>query len=125
MKRLIYALVLSVSLAGCANNRPPNLSPAGNAAFTQMQVQKALDTIRDIVQDGNATQPPVFSTDTARKVTQWHKIAIVTVHTASQGWQKTLEQSLGDVVVSLPLPERQRIAPYVQLVLQLIQVVQS
>lgn len=112
MKTLLVCLLLT--LPACAPP-PPNLTPAANQAFVNMRIQKALDAIRDIAQDGNALTPPVFSTATTRTITLWHESAITIVKTLGTSWQATLSASLDAMLANLSASERATLTPYVTL----------
>jgi len=125
--RSIAALVLLtgllVSAPGClgAGAPPPNLTPAANKAWYAAKAQKALDEIRDIVQDGNATAPPVFSTTTTRRVTVWHESAITVLHAAGAGWQTAVTTSLDQLLLNVSPSEKATLAPYVALAKTVLQ----
>lgn len=107
-------LVLVLLLTGCAT-APPTLSPPARIAFTNHRVQTALDLIRDTAQDGNATTPPIVSTDAARTITAWHLSAITIIHATGQGWQTAVRAGLDELLTHLPPPEQQLFTPYVTL----------
>jgi len=111
---LVALLTTTVLASGCAK-APPNLSPAANQAFVSLQVQRALDTIRDIAQDGHAATPPVFTEATTRAVTNWHTAAITVVHASAAGWPAAVVASLDQLLVVLPPGERTTLTPYVLL----------
>jgi hypothetical protein len=119
MRTLILILCLSV-VPACANHVPPTLSPAATVAFQNTQVQKALDLIRDVAHDANATVPPVLSTATTRQVTLWHQSAITVLHARGAGWQAAVTASLDELSTHLPAA-RPRLAPYIALAKTLIQ----
>lgn len=110
---LFFALGLA-GQQGCTK-APPTLSPAGVVAFQNHQVQRALDLIRDTAHDANATVPPVLSTDTARKVTLWHKSAITILHARGEGWREIVKTSLEGLERSLPDAEKAKLTPYIAL----------
>jgi len=114
MKTLCLILALAVLPVGCAKT-PPTLSPPAATAFQNHQIQKVLDLVRDTAQDGHATTPPVFTADTARKITVWHKAAITTLHARGQGWQATVKTGLIEALQTIPEPERAKFEPYVKL----------
>lgn len=118
-RRLSGAIVLALLVTGCAS-APPNLSSAGVSAFNNTRVQKALDLLRDTVQDANAQTPPLISTATARTVTQWHRSAITIIHATGQGWQTTVRTSLDELLANLPANERALVAPYAALATTII-----
>lgn len=113
------ALVIGMLTSGCAHP-PPNLTPAANQAFTQHQVQGALDELRDIAQAANATTPPLLSTDTTRKITTWHAQAITLIHDATAGWPTLVATSLDVALADLPPNEARVVAPYVPLIKTLL-----
>jgi len=112
---LILLCALTLFTPGCTNNPPPNLSPAATTAFQNTQIQKALDLIRDVAQDANATTPPVLSTNTARQVTLWHQSAITVVHARGAGWQSAVFTSLDELATHLSAADKPRLVPYIAL----------
>ena len=84
-------------------------------AFESHEIQKSLDTIRDIAVDANATTPPVLTTATTRKVVTWHESAITVLHARGAGWVVTLAASLDELLKNLPADERATLLPYVTL----------
>lgn len=111
MKRFYLPFLIALTLSGCAKT-PPNLSPAGVAAFQGTQVIRALDTLRDSAILLNEQVPPIVSTDTTRKVVTYHKFAIATIHSLPAGWKPTVETGLTELQRTLPPPEGARLAPY-------------
>jgi ABC-type branched-subunit amino acid transport system ATPase component len=114
---VVFCLFVAVGLIGqqgCAK-APLSLSPAGVTAFQNSQIQKSLDTIRDIAIDANATTPPVLDTTTTRKVVTWHKSAITVLHARGAGWVSTLTTSLDELSRNLPAAEQKTLAPYIAL----------
>lgn len=109
-----FWIFIGMALSQCAKV-PPNLSPPAVKAFHQHEVQKVLDLIRDIAQDGNTTVPPVVSLETARKVTLWHQSAISIVHAAGGSWQALVATSLEELLKNLSDADRAVLAPYVAL----------
>lgn len=118
MEKSLVFVVLSLCLA-CAHT-PPNLSPAGTAAFHGTQVIKSLDVLRDVAIEMNAQVPSIVTTDTTRKVVAYHKSAITVIHGTPDGWRPTVEHGLTALVASLPADDRAKLAPYVQLAQTLI-----
>lgn len=118
---VLAAIVVTCSgFSGCAPP-PPNLTPAANQAFYKTRVQKALDVIRDTAQDGNATTPPIVSTDTARKVTQWHESALKVMHDSGAGWQTMVATGLDELLKDVSRSERQLLTPYAALAKTIVQ----
>jgi len=118
-----FVLFFAIGLAGqqgCAK-APPTLSPVGVTAFQNLQIAKALDTVRDIAVDANATTPPVLSTSTTRSIVTWHKGALQVLNARSAGWPTTIATSLDAVVGNLPAKERDTLAPYVTLAKTILQ----
>lgn len=110
MKRVILAIALLG--IGCAS-APPNLSPLAQTAFRNTQVVKSLDLIRDIAIDANAQKPaPLISTDTTRKVVQFHQSALKVIDATSTGWRDVVLASLNEVYNNLPPGEKQLLGPY-------------
>ena len=117
---VVACLVGTLWQQACAK-APPSLTPVGVTAFQNLQVLKALDVIRDIAVDGNTTVPPVFTTDTTRKVVTWHKAAITTLNARGAGWPQTLAAGLDGVLSGLPAAEKQTLLPYVTLAKTILQ----
>ncbi len=113
--RLTLALCALLAIQGCTH-APPNLSPSASAAFTNTRIIKGLDVLRDTTIAANAQTPPLVSTDTTRKVVQYHKAAIQTIHALSTGWQQSVLVGLDGVTANLPANEQKLLAPYVALV---------
>lgn len=124
--RLFQRLALVVALAGmtaCAK-APLNLTPAATVAFNNMRVQKALDLIRDTVDDGSKTVPPVFSAALDVQVATWHESAITVIH-AGPNWKPQVLTGLDELQKDLTAAQRSVIGPYVALAKTLIlQVIQ-
>lgn len=117
--RLAIGILLTLTLTACAATRPPNLTPQANIAFTNTRVQQALDLIRDTVDDGSKTVPPVFSGAVDVCVATWHEEAITILH-AGPGWQTKVTAGLDALPTRCVLPNQQTIAPYVALAKTLI-----
>ena len=111
---LLFALLAFVAVPGCVH-APPNLSPAGIAAFNGTRVIKALDVIRDIAIDANAQQPALISTATTRKIVIFHESALRTIKEVPGGWVTTVIAGLTELARNLPPQERQQLAPYIVL----------
>jgi hypothetical protein len=114
---IVFCVFFALGVAldqGCAHT-PPNLSPAGATAFQSHQIQNALDTIRDVAIDANATTPPLLDTATTRKVVAWHQSAITVLHARGVGWVSALTTSLDELQKQLPAAERKTLAPYLAL----------
>jgi hypothetical protein len=114
LRRRLPMLVLCLVLftPACAQNAPPNLSPAGVVAWQGTKVIKALDVIRDIAVDAEATAPPLLSHATMLKIVAWHKAAITTAHAAPAGWSDVIKASLRSTLDLLTPAERQQLSPY-------------
>jgi hypothetical protein len=118
MRSCLIALALACFVAvpsSSCSHAPPTLSPAGVQAFNQFQVQKDLDLLRDTAITANAQQPPLLSTDATRKVVEYHKAAITTIHAAASGWKTTLLTGLNETAATLAPGEQAILAPYVTL----------
>ena len=119
MKKLTLTAIL-VSLAlGCAQP-PPNLSPAGVAAFKGTQVIKALDMLRDVAIDAHATVPPLLAETTTRSVVLYHKSAITIIHSTPNGWAPSVQAGLAELSKTLAASERAQLVPYITLAQTLI-----
>lgn len=109
------ALVASTLLFCACPARPPNLSVAARHAFTNTQVVKVLDLVRDSAVSANAMTPPLVSTETTRKIVQFHASTLKVIDATTTGWQKTVQQSLQAIYDNLPPAERTLLAPYINL----------
>jgi len=112
--RAVLCVVL-LSGVGCGFHAPPNLSPAANAAWQGTRIIRALDVIRDIAIDGNAQQPPVFSTELTRSIVNWHTSAITLVHSAPAGWEQMTQVGLTELLKRLPAADQRQLGPYIAL----------
>lgn len=116
MIRLLPLLLIGFLALPSCTKAPPNLSPAGQAAFQKTRVIKGLDLLRDFAIDAEAQSPKVLSTDTTRKIVQAHQSILKIMDAAGNGWQALVGTALDEVVNSLPAAERGKVAPYVALV---------
>lgn len=114
------ALFVLTFTVGCASHVPPNLSPAGVAAYNGTQVVKALDVLRDAAVAANELQPPLVDISATRKVVEYHRAALRTIEQAPNGWQSTVAEGLKQTIASLPKDAQQLLAPYTALVSDLI-----
>ena len=99
---------------------PPNLTPQATIAFQNIEIQKSLDLVRDIAQDGNSQNPSVISVSTTRKITLWHESALKILNARTVGWKITLMVGLNEVVKDMPQKEQQILSPYLGLVKELL-----
>jgi hypothetical protein len=114
---LVFCLFFAAGLAleqGCAKT-PPTLSPAAAVAFQNLQVQKSIDTIRDVAIAANATEPPLISTPSTRTIVTWHQSALVVLKARETGWVSIVSTSLDEALKHLKPEERSTIGPYVTL----------
>jgi hypothetical protein len=114
-------LLLVLGSSACATHPPPTLSPAGTVAYQNIQIQRALDLIRDTAHDANAAVPPLLSTPTTVRITQWHRSALIVLHQRGAGWRANLRASVGELAQHLPAAERPRILPFIVLAQTLLQ----
>jgi len=120
---IVFGLFSALGLVleqGCAK-APPTLGPAAAIAFENLQVQKSLDTIRDIAIAANDTEPPLISTDSTRTIVTWHQSALVVLKAREAGWVSTVSTSLDEAVKHLKPEERTTIGPYVTLAKTILQ----
>lgn len=117
--RFLLPVVLALAI-GCAP-APPNLTPAGVAAFKGTQAIKALDLLRDAAIDANALTPPLISTDSTRRVVLYHKSAITIIHKTPAGWRPTVGAGLAELRASLKGTEGEQLAPYIRFAQALIE----
>lgn len=116
---LLLVGLLALPSTSCTK-APPNLSPAGQAAFQKTRVIKALDLLRDFAIDAEAAQPQVLSTDVTRKVVTYHQSALKILDAAGTGWKALVATSLTEFGNSLPAAERGKLKPYLDLVAAVI-----
>lgn len=117
MKTLMLVLVLfSFVPAACSSQVPPNLNPQATAAWYGTRAIKALDLVRDVAVDGNALEPPLFSTDVTREVVEYHRSAIKIIHETPNGWKSAVSAGLEELKKNLSPTDRQRLGPYFTLV---------
>jgi hypothetical protein len=113
-------IVLALALACACAKAPPDLSPAGTAAFHATRVVKALDQFRDIATAANAETPPLISTVTTRQIVLYHRSAVTTIGATPSGWVATVQAGLDEVKDRLPSTERKLLDPYIVFVQTLI-----
>ena len=124
MRRYTLALVLLLTFAGCAAKAPPQLSPAGSAAFYSTQAVKSLDVLRDFSIAAAAQTPPLISKANTLKVVNFHEAAVKTINAVPGGWRPTVSAALAQLQHDILPAEWQRLLPYIQLVRSLIEAVQ-
>lgn len=120
MKVALAALIVGLVLGSGCVHAPPELAPAAHLAWTQHEIQKALDLVRDIAQDGADMTPPVISVAAARYVTVWHRTAIQIVHDAPAGWQQQVAVGLMGLKDGVPSDDYARVRPYVDIAMSLL-----
>ena len=119
MKRLSLIAVLA-SLLACAT-APPNLSPAGTAAFKKTQLVHALDAIRDVAIAGNETVPlPLIPENITREVVLWHQTALKVIRESAAGWQATLAVAIEELKGKIPREQKDLLEPYIDLAATLL-----
>jgi hypothetical protein len=116
--RIMALLVITLAISACAK-APPNLSPAGTAAFYGTRVIHGLDAFRDIAISANENK--LITTDATRAIVTYHKSAITVVRATPQGWQSTLLTGLDQLLANLQPDERQLLQPYVVLLRTILQ----
>src|SRR5678815_1041222 len=109
---LLLVGLLSLPSASCTK-APPNLTPAGKAAFQKTQVLKSLDLLRDIAIDAEANG--VLHTADARKIVSYHRDTVAIMQASDLGWKAAVATGLDVLVKELPPDAGQKIAPYVAL----------
>lgn len=113
MKLLLLVFALA-TLPACAS-APSSLTPVGVAAYQQTRVLHALDAVRDTAIAANATAPPLMTEAATRKVVLWHKVALVTMRAAADGWQDAVLAALNELLLSLSVADRANLLPYISL----------
>lgn len=113
---LLFALLC---VAPACAHKPPNLGPVASKVWTQHEVQKNLDTVRDIAVDAN-TQG-LLSLKATQYVVKWHRTAITLVHNAPSGWVSEVLKGLDELQVNLDPVDYRRISNYVALAKTVLQ----
>lgn len=119
MRGWMIAVLFALVVAPACAHKPPTLGPAASAAWTQHEVQKDLDVVRDIAVDAN-TQG-LLSLKATREVVKWHRTAITLVHDAPSGWKDTVLKGLDELQVNLDPADYRRISQYVALAKTVLQ----
>ena len=114
------AIIFALALACACAKAPPDLSPAGTAAFHGMRVVKALDQFRDIATAANAETPPLVSTATTRQIVLYHKSAVTIIGATPDGWISVVQIGLDELKDRLPPAERKLLDPYIVFVQTII-----
>lgn len=117
MKNL-FVIILLIGTFSCAKDIPPNLSPAGVAAYQGTKVILALDVVRDAaiaLADANVITRPE-----SVKIVEFHKAAITTVHSAPTGWKATVLTALDSTKNTLSVTAQNQLGHYFDLVKVLI-----
>jgi len=107
--------VLLVTAPGCFAKPPIYLSPKAQAAWRGTRIIHALDTIRDIAIDANASDPPLLNEATTRQVVLVHKSLIMIVHEQPAGWQGMVIAGLDGLEELLPVGDLSRLLPYIHI----------
>jgi len=118
MRHVLCAILFALTVAlpqGCAK-APTTLSPVGVADWNTLQIGHDLDLVRDIVDAGTKTSPPVFTRELNVKTATWHKAAVTTLATRPQGWKITIQTGLDQLLASLTPAERDKLTPYALLI---------
>ncbi len=119
MKTFVVSLLLAVAVVsgGCAQNKPPNLSPAASLDYERTRAAKTLDLVRDAAKDLNSQTPQLLSTATTRKVINFHTLAIKEMDTLPD-WKRAVSLALFTLSSdpSLLPAEAEKLRPYFDLV---------
>lgn len=117
LNAILFFSVLIVSFLALNNCRhaPATLSPQASQAWYATRVIKTLDLIRDTAVDANAQTPPLLSTETTRRVVEYHRSAIITAHEMPNGWKRTVATGLGELANNLNSQEQTILIPYIHL----------
>jgi len=119
MRMLCLCLAL-LAVSSCTNNPPPNLSPAGVAAFNNTRIIKGIDVLRDVAILANAQNPPLITEANTRKLVTWHRSALLLINSSTAGWPATVQTGLDELLKDLPPAESRTLGPYVALVKTLL-----
>lgn len=120
MKRVVLSFVLAASFA-CAGAKPPNLTPAANTAWYEIQVVRGADLLENIATDG--VRNKVVTEDAARQVVVWHRSLLVVLQTHPANWQQAALSSLDELGKNLK-GDKAALLTYIALVKTLIKEVQ-
>lgn len=115
LRASLAALVVSLAVVSSCAKVPPTLTPVGVKAFQATQAVHVLDLVRDTAIAAEAAQPQLLSTETTRKVVQWHRVAVALAGQTPAGWEATVLSGLTEVERALKPGEREVLAPYLAL----------
>jgi hypothetical protein len=113
-------LVLVLLTAPSCAKAPPQLSPAGTAAFQATQVVRALSVLQDFAIGAEAQTPKLLSTDNTRKVVTYVGAAVKTIANVPGGWKPTVLAGLEQLRHDILPADWGRLLPYITLVQTLI-----
>jgi hypothetical protein len=111
----ILPLVVLVCLLGsvsCAK-APPTLTPPGTAAFQALRVGHALDAVRDIAIDAEATK--LIAPADARLAVDWHSACVRVIAATPGGWKPVVLAAIEQLKTDMRPLAWQRIAIYIDL----------
>jgi len=99
MKHLLIGAVVALVLgSGCAQKvPPPDLTQPGITAWENMRYQGYMDSARDLSITVAAVPVTV-----AKPIVVWHRSAITTLHSRSEGWKQTILTGLDEVSRNIP-----------------------
>lgn len=112
---------LSVSVLSSSCASAPVSTARGVSAFNNTRVVKTLDLIRDLAISANSQNPPELSTQTTRKIVQFHQSSLVVIRASVSGWQAAVVAGLDEALKDLPAKESRLLSPYAQLAKTVIQ----
>lgn len=133
-EKLAVKAVLVVTLGlilGCGPKPAPdtdpmrNLSAQGKAAYKATRVIKVLDLIMDTAIAAEAQEPKLMSTNSTRKVVEYHNSIVRTISTVPEGWVPVAKAGALELQKNIPAEEFRQIDPYFRLVFMLIDEVQK
>lgn len=127
MTRRLLALVLLVSVSGCAlpaavgGRSTAHLTTPGIVALHTLEVVKVLDVLRDTAIDGEAAK--IIATDDARKIVTVHRAILLAAKETPMGWKVTALTAIYTLRGELSPSTLAVIGPYIESALVLIKAV--
>lgn len=127
MKRRLLLSFILLFVVACGGNPTPqtdptrNLSPQGKAAYQSTRVVKVLDLIMDTAIAAEAQSPKLMSTNSTRKVVEYHNAVIRTIAAVPDGWIPVAKQGALELQKTIPPEEFKQIDPYFRLVFMLFE----
>ena len=127
MKARLLALVLLVSVSGCAvpasigGRSTAQLTTPGIVALHGLEVVKALDVLRDLAIDGEAAK--IIATSDARQIVTVYRSVLLSLKELPGGWKVTVLTALTQLARDLSPSARAQAGPYIDSAVLLIKAV--